>query len=238
MQRRGPAVLAALVSLCLTVPATAQRVEMPFPQFPQFGLNGPGAIAQTQFMSGTSSRSISMTVENGVKKVHASDDEVKAYIEEQPDGALTVKVTRQYTRDQLDDLMNEAPEIYMHVKSIPEETDSAEIEITVGITRTYKAESAEALKEQNPEAYDVYARFTIGSDDDLNELRGSPIFAIDEFEAAIRDQERRMREMHEQMMRARDGMLQELQAAPDDIRIHPDSEEDDKDRPSPNDKDA
>jgi hypothetical protein len=163
---------AGLLALTILLPATvhAQRVE--FPEFPRVPMppSDLGAIMDLQ-MTGASSRSISMTVENGVKKINATEDALKAYIEEQPSGAILIKVTREYTSDDLDELMNEQPELYMHLKSIPEKTQDAEVAVSVWLTKTYEADNAEALEKEHPDVFKVYERFTSGTDADFGQFR-------------------------------------------------------------------
>ncbi len=195
----------ALLSL-LIVPLASVAQEPDFRRFPAFPELPPmplGAIVEMQTMN-SSSRSISMTVENGVKKITGRDDEVRAFIEEQPDGRITIRVTRQYTMDDLDELMEAQPEIYLHLKSIPTETDDAEIEVSVGITKTYEAESAEELETTHSDVFEIYERFTTGGSDDLRHLRELPTILSPERRRAPRD--------------LPPGI------EPDDIRIHPDDE--------------
>lgn len=225
MFRRCFALLAGVVLMSVSNTAVGQPqgvIDFPhFPNFPQIQGLDLGVIADMQMVTGSSSRSISMTVENGIKKINAVDDEVKAYIEEHPEGTLIVKVTRQYTKADLDELMNEEPELYMHLKSIPDKTETAEVEVSVGVTKTYEAESADALHEAHPDVFEVYERFTTGGMVDVQNMQnGFPrlrLHAAPQFEF-FRD--------------------------PNGIRIHPvpgkadDKNEKKEDAPDPDDKDA
>ncbi len=222
MFRRIFAVIAGVVLMAASNTAVARQegvIEIPpFPDFPNFNM---GAIADMQMVAGGSSRSISMTVENGVKKITASDNDVKAYIEEHPEGNLIVKVTRQYTKADLDELMNEEPELYMHLKSIPDKTDTAEVEVSVGVTKTYEAESADALHDSHPDVFEIYERFTTGGMADLQIMQGFP---------------------HVPQLRFHVAPQIQFEGDLNGIQIHPAPENDEnkkeKDSPSPDDKDA
>lgn len=165
------ALFAGLALLATTTARGQGEIEIPhFPGLPGLRLEGRmGAI--TSFNSGSFGRSVSMTEENGVRKITGQENGLKAYIEEVPGGEITIKVTRQYTRDQIEEISELEPELYMHLNSIPERTDTAEIEITVGISRTYTADDADDLKEKHPEAFEAYETFTSGGDDDFARLR-------------------------------------------------------------------
>lgn len=227
MFRRCFALLAGVALLSVSNTAVGQQqgdIDFPpFPNFPQIQGLDLGVIADMQMVTGSSSRSISMTVENGVKKINAADNDVKAYIEEHPEGNLIVKVTRQYTKADLDELMNEEPELYMHLKSIPDKTDTAEVEVSVGVTKTYEAESADALHEAHPDVFEIYERFTTGNMVDLQNMQnGFPQIPHLRFHVAPQIQ---------------------FDRVPDGIRIHPVPDEDDKnekkkDGPDPDDEDA
>ena len=197
----------------LTYPGlcTAQQPRaIEFPATPTLpALQELGVIAETRITNG-SSRSISMTVENGVRKIRAREDGLQAYIEEHPDGPLLVRVTRQYTSDDLDELMEIEPELYMHLKSIPEQTETAEVEVSVGVTRTFEAPGVAELEQEHPEAFRVYERFTTGSPDDLQRLR--------EVEGLLR-----MPELPMTPMTLPRRMPMDIQ--PGDIRIFPQGEE-------------
>lgn len=174
MQTRKLICTAFFAGLTLLATTTARgqgEIEIPdFPGLPGLRLEGRmGAI--TAFNSGTFGRSVSMTEENGVRKITGQENGLKAYIEEVPGGEITIKVTRQYTRDQIEEISELEPELYMHLNSIPERTETAEIEITVGITRTYTADNADDLKEKHPEAFEAYEKFTSGGDEDIVRLR-------------------------------------------------------------------
>jgi hypothetical protein len=226
MVHRIPALLAIIFLIPAPRPAAAQQqrgiVEFPMP--PRFAqeVQDLGAIAQVQMQGSSSSRSISMTIENGVRKITAADNDVKAWIEEHPEGDLIIKVTRHYTKADLNELMNDEPEIYMHLKSIPDKTETAEIDVSVGVTRTYEAASAEELKENHPDVFDIYERFTIGGADDLSRMQQSPLFPRLQIDPVPPIQ---------------------LNVGPGGIRIHPlpdNPRKQDKrpDRPAPDDKDT
>lgn len=209
MFRRNIGVMAVscTLSLIATLPALGQReFEFPgFPEMPRLGLEGRmGAI--TSFSGGSFGRSVSMTEENGVRKITGQENGLKVYIEENPGGDLTIKVTRQYTLDQLEEIGELEPELYMHLSSIPRQTDTAEIELTVGITRTYTAESADDLKEKHPDAFEAYEKFTGGGEDDFDRLR------------------ERMRVPFAFPQRGDRGLRIQV---PDGLRIHPEPKKDD-----------
>jgi hypothetical protein len=196
---------AAFFACCALMLAPAvfaqQQQRLEFPRFPGLPPMPMGAITELQTMG--SSRSITMTVENGVRTIQAQDDEVKAWIQELPEGHVTIKVTRQYTRDDLDVLMEELPELYMHLKSIPTESDGAEVDVQVGVTKTYEAASIDELEKNHPDVFEIWQRFTSGSGDDLEALQDRMLIPA---------------------LPALPGRptIRGLDIDPDDIRIHPD----------------
>ncbi len=218
MSKSAAAVFAAVISVILSTTTPAQQIRIPdFPELPLPGVPRElGTIMQMQMTNG-SSRSISMTVENGVKKINASENGLRAYIEEDPDGHILIKVTRQYTSDQLDLLMDDEPELYMHLKSIPTQTDTAEVEVSVGVTRTCEADDLGELEKNHPEAFDVYQQFTSGSNADLQRLQEFPRFMIPELRGIPMPN------------------VIPLEIQPGDIRIHP--QPDDRDSGNGDDKD-
>ena len=162
-----------------------------------------------------------MTIENGIKKINASEDGLKAYIEEDPDGRLLIKVTRRYSTADLDTLMDEEPELYMHLQSIPDQTDDATVEVSVDVTREYEADSEEALEEDQPEVFEVYERFTSGSHADLQRLHEIPRIMIPELRAVPLEPGIRLEMM-----------------PPGNLRIHPEPTEPEQDEPADEDKDT
>ncbi len=186
MFKPAAAVLVALISVSLSTilmsAATAQQIRIQdFPELPDMPPMPAelGAIMQMH-MTNSSNRSITMTMENGVKKINASEDGLKAYIEEDQDGRILVKVTRQYTSENLDELMDLEPELYMHLKSIPEQTDTAEVEVSVGVTREYEADSVDELEKDHPDVFSVYEQFTTGNSTDLQRLHEFPRLMVPE----------------------------------------------------------
>ena len=154
-------ILPASFFLVSSAHAQQLRVEIPEMRIPELPGAGMGAIMDLQsFASGGSGRSVSMTIENGIRKIHGREDGIKAYIEEGPDQGILVKITRQYGADQMDVLMEEHPDLYMSMKDFPQESEGAEVEVTLGITRSYEAANKDELMEKHPKAYEVYERFT------------------------------------------------------------------------------
>ncbi len=182
--------------------------EMPFPP------RDMGVIWDMQQMSGMSNRSISMTTDaSGVTTINASEDGVKTWIQDDPNRGITVKITRQYGPEQMDLLMEEQPELYMHLNSIPEETEDAEVEVTVGVTKTYEADDAEDLKQQHPEAFKLYEKYTSG-DADIRAFGGRLEFAP----PRLRVPELRVVPMFE------GGGGMRIEIDPDRVRVHEDED--------------
>ena len=140
-----------------------ERIE--FPQIPQLRGMGMGVIMDgTMFSSGSSTR-IQTSMENGVKKIRAVDNDIKTYIEEDPSNGILVKITKQYGPEDMDELMEQHPALYMSVKDFPAETEDAEsVEVSIGVTKTYEASSVDELKEKHPVAYEAYEKYANGND--------------------------------------------------------------------------
>ncbi len=84
-------------------------------------------------------------------------------IMEDAEGAITVKVTREYGVDDADELLESHPELYMYLKAIPKEIGDSQIVIKMDITTTYKGDTAEELKESNEDAFKLYEKYKKGS---------------------------------------------------------------------------
>lgn len=168
-----PAALLMAAGFCLASPAAAQiRIEMP--EMPEIrgGVMDMGVLMDGAMFSSGSNSSVSMTIENGVKKITASENGVKTYIEE-GEGGIIVKVTRRYGPEQMDILEEEHPGLYMAMKDFPTEVDDAEeVEVSVGVTKKYEAANAEELKENHPEIFKTYEKYSNGNSGALRLFRG------------------------------------------------------------------
>ncbi len=163
---RSTAILLALTGLlaCAATPELAAQRPIELPELPMMSPTLDMGVIMDRSLSG-SHRQVQMSVENGVTTIHATENGVKTYILEDPANGIVVKITRQYGPEQMDQLMEEHPDLYMSAKDFPTQTENAEaVEITVGVTREFAAPSAEALKEKHPEAFQVYTQYTSGHD--------------------------------------------------------------------------
>jgi hypothetical protein len=145
------------------LPATAQQRGIDVPQLPQIRGQDMGVIMDGSMFSSGSRISVRMSVENGVRKIHAEEDGVRTVIDEDPSGHIVVRITRQYGPGELDQLMEDHPALYMSVKDFPTTTEDAEaVEVSVGVTRKFEAESVEALQEKHPQAHAAWEKYTSG----------------------------------------------------------------------------
>lgn len=159
---RSPLTLLIVACSTLWISQANAQIRIEMPEIPAFQEDLGVIMDGTMFSSG-SNMSIQMSMENGVKKIRATEDGVKTYIEEGENGIL-VKVTKQYGPEQMDILMEEHPDIYMSMKDFPTETEDAdEIEVSVGITKKYEASSADELKEKHPEIHKRYEKYSNGN---------------------------------------------------------------------------
>lgn len=195
--------IALMVSAILVSNVSAQRraVEEAIPVLPrEMGL----FIDSMQ----TGSSSISVSVANGIKRIDAVENGLKARIEEDTEyGSITMTITRTYGPDDLEDLMHTQPELYMHLKAMPTEVGDSTFEISVGVTKKYEADDAEDLEERFPEAHEVYKKFSDPKAAQIPQLRINP-------------------RMIRPAAPVRPAIPVEID--PDGVRVHEDEEGDDK----------
>jgi len=168
-----PAITMLAVGFSFAAPVTAQiRIEMPeIPEFRGEILDMRALMDGAVFSSG-SNMSLSTSIENGVKKIRATENGVKTYIEEDESG-IVVKITRRYGPEQMDILMEEHPGLYMAMKDFPTEVEDAEeIEVSLGVTKKYEAANAEELKEKHPEVFKSYQKYNSGNSGSIRTWRG------------------------------------------------------------------
>lgn len=141
---------------------SAQRVQLP--EFPPLRGGDMGVIMDGAMFSAGSNMRVQMSLENGVKKIRAEEAGVKTYIEESPDTGILIKITRQYGPDQMDDLREKHPGLYMSSKDFPATTDDgATVEVTIGVTEKFAAANAEELEAEHPEIFKAYKKYSNGN---------------------------------------------------------------------------
>jgi len=150
--------------LFLNSQVSAQRIQLP--EFPPLRGDDMGVIMDgAMFSAGTNMR-VQMSLENGVKKIRAEEAGVKTYIEESLETGILVRITRQYGPDQMDELRDKHPGLYMSVKDFPSKTESeATVEVTIGVTEKFEAADAKELEANHPEIFKAYEKYSNGNSD-------------------------------------------------------------------------
>ena len=121
--------------------------------FGQFG----GAV---QLKSISNGMSISVSQENGVKTTKVNDNGKRFEIVESEADGITVKLTKSYGPDDVEQLKEDYPDLFMHFSSFPKETEGATVELQVNLVKKYTAKNVEELKEKHPEAFAVYEKYS------------------------------------------------------------------------------
>ncbi len=160
----------AIVAACL-IPTTLAAQQVVPPEIPPLRPVQEMGLIWDMAHTNSFNRSVQTTMENGVKKIRATENNLKAYIEEDPANGITMKITRRYGPDDTEALVDAHPELSMYLQAIPTEVGDLEIELTIGVTMRYEAVDIEDLKERHPEAFEVYEKFT-SPQTGVRDLRG------------------------------------------------------------------
>ena len=137
------------------------QVRIELPEISEWrGTIDMGLLDDQRFNS-SSSVSISQSTVNGVLKVRAVENgEVTVIEEDKNTGSVVVKLTRKYSSAQSEELMEDYPDLYMSLKDFPEESEGAQVEVTLNLTKSYSANSLEELKKNHPKAHAAYEKYT------------------------------------------------------------------------------
>ena len=123
-------------------------------------LDGGAFFEAGDFSGRHGGMSVSKSVRNGVTTINARSDGERCEIVDDPDNGITVKLTQRYGPDQAEEIAEEFPGLYMHLKSIPSNVDGAEVDVHVDVTRTFEAADKEELQEQHPMAFEAYEKYS------------------------------------------------------------------------------
>lgn len=104
--------------------------------------------------------SISVSQANGVKTTKINDNGQKFEIVESEADGITVKLTKSYGPDDIEQLKEDYPDLFMHVSAFPTETEGATVELHVNLVKKHTAKNVEELKEKHPEAFEVYEKYS------------------------------------------------------------------------------
>lgn len=221
-----------LIGLLPSSGAFAQRIQLP--EFPPLRGADMGVIMDGAMFSSGSNMSVQISIENGIKKIHAEEAGTKTYIEESRESGILVKITRQYGPDQMDELMEKHPGLYMSVKDFPATAENgAAVEVTIGVTEKFEAADSKELETRHPEVFKAYKKYSQGNSD-IQIFRGRfggdllmPEFRI---QPGVLEGGVRIIPSPEQR-----GVPQGIEIDPSDVKIHeqpdknPTTEEADKD---------
>ena len=119
----------------------------------QFG----GAV---QLKSVSNGMSISVSQANGVKTTKIDDNGKKFEIVESEADGITIKLTKSYGPDDIEQLKEDYPDLFMHFSSFPKETEGATVELQINLVKKHTAKNVEELKEKHPEAFAVYEKYS------------------------------------------------------------------------------
>ena len=104
--------------------------------------------------------SIQSSTRDGVRTIKANDNGKKTEIVIEADGLITVKHTKQYGPDDMDELEKTHPDLIMYLQAIPKEAGNHKVEVSLNITTDYEADSEEDLKERHPEIFKLYEKYS------------------------------------------------------------------------------
>lgn len=105
------------------------------------------------------SRSVSVRNVDGVKTTDVTENG-KKYLIREGDDFVEIEFAKTYGPKDLDKLKQNHPDLYMHVTSFPKTSGDGKVELTISVKEVAKAETAEELKEKNPEAFALFEKFT------------------------------------------------------------------------------
>ena len=149
-------------------------------------------------VSGHGGMSISKSVNNGVTTINARSGDEKCVITEDPDNGIVVKLTQKYGPDQADEIAEEFPGLYMHLKSIPKNVDGAEVDVHVDVTRTFEAANEEELEDKHPAAFAAYEKYAKSNTANFGLIRGADlrlpmVVGLDDFDGEMEEMAEKMR---------------------------------------------
>ncbi len=124
--------------------------------------------------------SISVSEVNGVRITDVTDNGQKFRFAEDPASGITCTVTKRYSSNDMAAVEKEQPELNMFLAAIPKTLGDSTIEVHVDVTTKYHAADAKELKEQHPDVYKLYMKYTkmSGNGIPLN-LNGQPPLQIE-----------------------------------------------------------
>ena len=103
--------------------------------------------------------SISVSQANGVKTTKINDNGQKFEIVESEADGITVKLTKSYGPDDIEQLKEDYPDLFMHISAFPTETEGGTVELQINVVNKHTAQNADELKEKHPEAFEVYEKY-------------------------------------------------------------------------------
>ena len=88
--------------------------------------------------------------------------------------AITIKVTRHFGPSQREELLEALPNLTEYTESFPGDAGEFDVELTVGLTRTFKADSVNEFSEKYPPIYQQYrSHFRFGDRWARNPIAGN-----------------------------------------------------------------
>lgn len=147
--------IALIACGCLLAVSTASA-QVPRPGIRGAIIDGAGMT----FSSSGGGLSIQSTTRDGVRTIKANDNGKKTEIVIDAEGFITVKHTRQYGPDDMEQLEKTHPDLIMHLQAIPKESGNHKVEVSLNITTDYDAENEADLKERHPEIFELYEKYT------------------------------------------------------------------------------
>lgn len=88
-----------------------------------------------------------------------NDNGMRFSIWEHPD-RIEVRTFTRYTQDDLEKLRVDRPDLYMHATSFPKTSAQDEVIFELFVAKTVEAKDVEELEKTQPEAFEVYKRYS------------------------------------------------------------------------------
>ena len=108
-----------------------------------------------------SSRSISVSNQNGIKVTKVSENGNSYVIKKGDDDSLEVHFSTVYGPNEMEQLKEKHPELHMHVTSFPKATGESKVVISIEVQEVAKASSEDELREKNPQAFEIYKKYSM-----------------------------------------------------------------------------